>query len=769
MPEKRSVFISRAGADQPWAELIAGVVRDAGHEAIHQDDFRIGASFIHNMRAASANSDCTIAVLSPTYFQSQHCLAELNAALASDPNGLCGQIFPVLVAPCDLPPDLAHLTYLDLVGTEEDVARRRLMSALLKHGQTDAAKLPSVGRTRRVIEQANRNRRAMIEKVRMIWITGFLHKALFQETRLRLGLCELPDAVARPMDLPVQRPDREERPLPPGTGVVQVYDEAIDHALLILGEPGSGKSTMLLELARDLLDRAGRDLDHPMPVVFPLSTWAESRRPLAQWLVEELILRCDVPRKLAQEWVENEQVLPLLDGLDEVKAEHRAGCARAINDFRREHCLLPLVITSRSADYQALGEPLRLQCAIRMRPVTREQVIAYLDDLHGTGEPLRSELGEDPSLWDLLDTPLLLNIACAAFHDVPESPALSGTLEERRDLLFGRYVDQMLRCRAVEPRYSPEQTMQRLKWLATNMIDRAETVFYLDRLQLDWLPEGKRRAARLLSGLVLAVVLALGLGLVLGLLGGLLVGVWFGIAVGLFAGLALGLLVVSDGVAPERIICAETIEWSFAEFRGKLGKWLIVGLVGALVLSPFLGLAAGLAMGLVGGLCGALAGGWRANENEVEIRILPNQGIRRSLFNSITWGLHGVLVAGLIQGLLGALLGGLVAGRSGTFSGALFGAVFGVLFGGLYLAMSNGGTAVIRHCVLRLWLVRNGSIPWNYVRFLDHAAERILLRKVGGGYTFIHRMLLEHFAARYVLPSASSAKPADSSGLKSMT
>jgi hypothetical protein len=129
---------------------------------------------------------------------------------------------------------------------------------------------------------------------------------------------------------------------------------------------------------------------------------------------------------------------------------------------------------------------------------------------------------------------------------------------------------------------------------------------------------------------------------------------------------------------------------------------------------------------------------------------------------------QGALVGGLIQGLLGALVGSSVAGRSGTFSGSVFGAVFGVLFGGLYLAMSNGGTAVVRHCVLRLWLVRNGSIPWNYVRSLDHAAERILLRKVGGGYAFIHRMLLEHFAARYVEPSVKRAEPANPPGLGSI-
>jgi hypothetical protein len=58
---------------------------------------------------------------------------------------------------------------------------------------------------------------------------------------------------------------------------------------------------------------------------------------------------------------------------------------------------------------------------------------------------------------------------------------------------------------------------------------------------------------------------------------------------------------------------------------------------------------------------------------------------------------------------------------------------------------------------------RNGSTPWNYARFLDHATDRILLRKVGGGYTFIHRMLLEYFAARYVEPGASQRQNSEPS------
>ena len=41
-----------------------------------------------------------------------------------------------------------------------------------------------------------------------------------------------------------------------------------------------------------------------------------------------------------------------------------------------------------------------------------------------------------------------------------------------------------------------------------------------------------------------------------------------------------------------------------------------------------------------------------------------------------------------------------------------------------------------------------GYIPWNYARFLDYAVEHLLLQKIGGGYMFIHRLMLEHFAAK---------------------
>jgi hypothetical protein len=72
--------------------------------------------------------------------------------------------------------------------------------------------------------------------------------------------------------------------------------------------------------------------------------------------------------------------------------------------------------------------------------------------------------------------------------------------------------------------------------------------------------------------------------------------------------------------------------------------------------------------------------------------------------------------------------------------------VFGITIGALVALLIYGGINVMNHFFLRFMLWVNGAIPWKLVDFLDHAVERIFLRRVGGGYIFIHRTLLEYFA-----------------------
>lgn len=103
--------------------------------------------------------------------------------------------------------------------------------------------------------------------------------------RIELGLHDAPDTVANPWRFALEGPTRAAQALPLGTTITQVYDQT-DGSLLILGAPGTGKTTLLLELARTRLDQAERDPSAPLPVVFHLSTWTEKRLPLATWLVQ---------------------------------------------------------------------------------------------------------------------------------------------------------------------------------------------------------------------------------------------------------------------------------------------------------------------------------------------------------------------------------------------------------------------------------------------------------------------------------------------------
>ena len=64
---------------------------------------------------------------------------------------------------------------------------------------------------------------------------------------------------------------------------------------------------------------------------------------------------------------------------------------------------------------------------------------------------------------------------------------------------------------------------------------------------------------------------------------------------------------------------------------------------------------------------------------------------------------------------------------------------------GLIVALNPGGSAVIKHYALRLILWLKGYTSFHFIKFLDHCAKLILLKKVDAGYIFIHRMLLEYW------------------------
>jgi hypothetical protein len=105
--------------------------------------------------------------------------------------------------------------------------------------------------------------------------------------------------------------------------------------------------------------------------------------------------------------------------------------------------------------------------------------------------------------------------------------------------------------------------------------------------------------------------------------------------------------------------------------------------------------------------------------------------------------------------------GGIVTRFSG---GYVAGPIYGLLYGAIYClvaaligTLAFGGYACISHLMLRLVLWRQKAMPWDYADFLDYCVRRVFLRRVGGGYIFAHRLLMEYFA---ILPSESPPVPA---------
>jgi eukaryotic-like serine/threonine-protein kinase len=68
------------------------------------------------------------------------------------------------------------------------------------------------------------------------------------------------------------------------------------------------------------------------------------------------------------------------------------------------------------------------------------------------------------------------------------------------------------------------------------------------------------------------------------------------------------------------------------------------------------------------------------------------------------------------------------------------------MIGGVGSILANHSHTALSRLVMRFILWHSGASPWNYARFLNYCAERIFLRKVGGGYIFVHQLLLEYFA-----------------------
>ncbi len=597
--------------------------------------------------------------------------------------------------------------------------------------------------------QERHNRRVMIQRVKLLWLKGVLEESLHGAELIDLNMAARPNAVADSYAPGWQQGDEFDTPLPIGTKIWDVFDDA-GGALLIMGAPGAGKTTTLLQLVTDLVQRADLDEAKPVPVVLSLATW-QGDKAVADWMADELVNQYEVPRKLGQKWLENGRLLPLLDGLDEVEQELREGCARAINQFRRQHPGKPLAVTTRVRDYQALDTQLKLNQAIILQPLSLDQIDIYLASVGKRLAGLRAALQTDASLRELAQSPLMLSIMTLAYYRMPADIAISlGGGELSRRLLFDVYVERMTRYRGGEKEYAPDDAVRWLAWLARQMAARNKTMIFLENIQPNWLPRSQQRVyadrLKFLLGGGIALV-----GLAAGLVGWMVSG-WpaflWGVGLGAAAGAMVGLggrFLARHRINWNQIETIEALDWSWPHAGFGSGVGAFVGALAGWPLAAagrerWASLPWALLLALVFGLSQLLENG--LIRSEVKLRTTPGQGIARSRRNGLLVGVgSGTVTAVFLLTVLTLTQNWLdfqVVNALGWIVGAslYLGVVGGLMYGGL---------AALQHRRLLAYLQKNGVVPPDYVHFLDYAAERNLLRKVGGGYMFVHALLLDYF------------------------
>ncbi|MFG1624409.1 NACHT domain-containing protein [Kribbella sp. NPDC049227] len=625
--------------------------------------------------------------------------------------------------------------------------------------------------------------------------------SLASRTRIALALEERPEAVIRPYDLLVQPLDSSPRPVSDDTDIATVFDQLQD-SMLILGAPGAGKTTLLLELARALAEQAHADESKPIPVLIDLAGWTAqpSRKdddepqdsPLlagfVRWLLGELNTRYGIPAAVGRTWLRRGRLALLLDGLDEIAKPSRAKLAPVLEELRRGYLIGRLAITCRTQDYELLPDQLSLHGAVHIRPLTRQQVLDYFAAVGPDLDGARAAIEQDDELWDLVNSPLMLNVMILAYHGrVPEEVVAGGVADLRREL-FDTYISEVLaRHRSTSRQYDARTAVRSLWclawWTRSRAGDRTAVPRWL--IPNGWYGLSLPEVDYLAHAVSLPAIFA---GLAAGAI--LVTLAQYGVLAGLaVAGAALLLVhikphpwqaLMTEGPKPQRAaLLALTLVLSTActvvlivavmglvEF---LPVWLALGVEAAAIAASYVveqvvshsnrrRLLLGVRLAVV------VAAGWLTLSigdrpgsfaTGLAIGLLVAQGIR--LVKSLPtdhvvqqpaghgWWMDLWVLGGAVAGFL------LAVALGADLTSPDLEAVAGVITGAVAAKawrrrppLFAGPLSRLLHDFLIRW---TGYLPWRRRAFLRYAADRYVLARTGRGeYSFIHLLVRDHLA-----------------------
>ena len=230
----------------------------------------------------------------------------------------------------------------------------------------------------------------------------------------------------------------------PGLDAVKSHSK-----LMVLGKPGSGKTTFLKHIA---IQCDGSEFEaNKIPIFIPLKTFAEiANLDLLEYISDEFA-SCGVEARSQTEFALSQgRGLILLDGLDEVPESDSDAVVRQIRQFVQKYYNNQFIITCRiaAAKYRFHDAAFtNVEVADfnnkQIAAFARNWFVAFSQNMEA-GKALASQFVEmlkmkkNQQIRELAVTPILLNLTCLVFHAKANFPS-------NRAKLYEEGVEIMLR------------------------------------------------------------------------------------------------------------------------------------------------------------------------------------------------------------------------------------------------------------------------------------------------------------------------------------
>ncbi len=572
--------------------------------------------------------------------------------------------------------------------------------------------------------------------------------------------------------------------LDPNKMLIETFGrDDISGKLLILGAPGSGKTTALLSLAEQLVIGAIEKAQTVIPVILELPTWREDNQSIEAWIIEQLydLHGGNRKRKIYEQWLERQVLLPLLDGLDELGLERQKKCTEKLNEFARTYP--QLVVCCRVKEFETANIKLsNLNGAICLQKLSDGQIEAYFQSINRAD--LWSEMKTNSVLQGLLQAtvegepgllrvPLFIKLLANVYD--PQEP-----IKSKADLLE-KYIERQLffaqrerdhrkglqnhpwAYKTVEKEPRLDETINSLSWVARQLQTNNKVDFLIEGIQ----PQSIEKFFMSRYKFVLKCFLFFTLMIMcLFMLNDLVLKTdfhnlkdLFFFIFSFFSVCFMFTYAFEEKFGHDKIYTQEVIFIIFSKIRRKVFWKAYISECSRRVLfwiqPPFTKFKI-FFLSLIIGM--TLASSIRDNNINVlnglifisslyflmcayalfdvlrDLQILDDMKIRDYPNQGIWWSLASFLIIFVLITFLD-----LISEQIGI-NMSLFSSTWALFF------LGCGGLICVKHFSLRFVLWQSGTIPWNFARFLNYCVERRLLLRVGGRYRFLHRELLDHFA-----------------------